>query len=186
MFAYLEGLVQFKENNELVINVNGVGYQVFASGSLTSKAEVEKPLQMFIQTEVREQSISLFGFTDLSEKHTFKLLCSVPGVGPKTAMLIMEFSVAELQEAILEEDIKKLCTIPGLGKKTAQRLILELKKKLPESISMERSHARIHPDIYDALRNLGYKTQIIDEVLKNIPAEIENNEEIIRFFLKSV
>jgi len=186
MFAYLEGIVQFKEGNQLVINVNGVGYLVFASGSLTKVATKDESLSMFIQTEVREQSISLFGFTDLSEKHTFKLLCSVPGVGPKTAMLIMEFSVAELQEAILDENIKKLCTIPGLGKKTAQRLILELKKKLPESISMERSHSRIHPDIYDALRNLGYKTQTIDEVLKNIPAEIKNNEEVIRFFLKSV
>jgi len=186
MFAYLDGMVQFKEGNQLVINVNGVGYLVFASGSLSATAKVENKLSMFIQTEVREQSISLFGFTDLSEKHTFKLLCSVPGVGPKTAMLIMDFTVAELQEAILNEDIKKLCSIPGLGKKTAQRLILELKKKLPESISMERSHARIHPDIYDALRNLGYKTQMIDEVLKNIPDEIKKNEDVIRFFLKSV
>lgn len=186
MIGFLEGQILEVSGNKLVVNVNGVGYEVFATGKLVTIASDKKKMGMLIQTEVREQSITLYGFADMSEKEMFKLLCNVPGMGPKTAMTLQTLSVEELHNAVFEEDLKKLTSIPGLGKKTAQRLILELNKKLPKSMNEERVHAGIDSQVYGALTNLGYARKQIDDVLKNIPDEISDLEEVIRFFLKNV
>lgn len=186
MIAYIEGQILEVDGNRLVVNVNGVGYEVFATGKLAAQAQDVKQMGMMIQTEVREQSITLYGFADKQEKEMFKLLCNVPGMGPKTAMTLQTLSVEELRDAVFNEDLKKLTSIPGLGKKTAQRLILELNKKLPESMHEDRVHGGIDTQVYDALTNLGYARKQVDEVLKNIPSEIKDIEDVVRFFLKNV
>src|SRR5512136_260857 len=133
MIARLTGKLAVKNPGEIILDVGGVGYQVFIPLStfyeLPERGEV---LSLQIHTQVRDDAIELYGFLTLQEKEVFKLLLGVSKIGPKLANSILSgISVEELKTAIVTGNILKLNGIPGIGKKTAERLILELKDKIP-------------------------------------------------------
>lgn len=187
MIAYLNGTIQKILPDSLILNVNGVGYQVFSNKNLLSEHEKDESLELYIHTSVREDNISLFGFETIEELQLFKLLISVSGVGPKTALEILNNPVSSIKYAILKGEIEILVKTPGIGKKTAERILIDLKGKI-ETIEKPEDYSvlqEINEDALNALLNLGYRKHQIIQKLKNIPEEIKDTEEIIRYFLQN-
>ena len=131
MIAYLKGKLVHKEPTHVLIEVNGVGYQVGISLHTFSEIKDREDIQLFTYLHVREDAHILYGFATASEKQMFQLLISVNGVGPNTALVVLSYlAPEELKSAILHENTAALQAVKGIGGKTAQRLILELKDKL--------------------------------------------------------
>ncbi|MBI4848933.1 MAG: Holliday junction branch migration protein RuvA [Nitrospirae bacterium] len=191
MIASLKGIVQSKKPEGVIVDVNGVGYQVCIP--LSSLADVPgrgETVFLHTYTHVREDVLQLFGFLSEEEKKIFTILLGINGVGPKLGLAILSgMPVQRLINAINNEDVSLLSTIPGLGKKTSARLILELKGKLP-SFDIGGGDGSSHrgsasDDAVSALVNLGYKKPLaekaVDTSVKNGSAAIED---IIREALK--
>jgi len=133
MIARLRGRISGRTGTGLVVDVNGVGYLVHATPSVRSLGDGEVTIE--IHTVVREDALQLYGFATAEERELFELLLGVSGVGPKVALAIVSGSTpAELRRAIVREDVKRFRAIPGIGLKTAQRVVLELKEKLPDAL----------------------------------------------------
>lgn len=166
MIAQLRGLLVSKDPGQIVVDVNGVGYQVFVPlSTFYQLPEVHQEVRLRIYTHVREDAIQLYGFHALEEKMTFELLTGVSGIGPRLAANILSgIAVEEFVPAVLEGDIARLKSIPGVGRKTAERIIVELKDKVTEVPCRSRitvgrrpspEHNRIIEDVVSALLNLG-------------------------------
>jgi holliday junction DNA helicase RuvA len=133
MIARLRGRISGRSGAGLVVDVNGVGYLVHATPSVRRLGDGEVTVE--IHTVVREDALQLFGFATSEERQLFELLLGVSGVGPKVALAIVSGSTpAELRRAIARDDVKRFQAIPGIGLKTAQRVVLELKEKLPDTL----------------------------------------------------
>lgn len=138
MIAYLRGTVQYVTADAVVLNVNGVGYEVFCSGSAHVKLSGAKEGEVYTYLQVKEDGVALYGFSSLDEKNMFLKLVSVSGVGPKMGIAVLSaMSTADLAAAIAMSDVRKLCTVKGLGKKTAERIVLELKEKVAKEAAMQ-------------------------------------------------
>lgn len=132
MYAFLEGLVAEKTGNELVLNVNGVGYQVLCSQTAISQAPAKGEFyRVYTWLSVRADAMELFGFYSKEERAMFLSLTTISGIGPRTGLNVLSsMPLKELTLAILTEDVQMLARAPGIGKKTAQRIALELKDRL--------------------------------------------------------
>ncbi len=130
MIGMLRGKVWEIQSERLVIDVQGVGYLLTVPYGLLSKASPGQELVIYTHVVMREDDLSLYGFSSLEEKQLFLELLSVSGIGPKAAIsLLSTFGAVQIQSAIVSENCTLLTKVPGIGKKTAQRLILELKEK---------------------------------------------------------
>lgn len=193
MIAYLSGLIRAKTNRHLVLDVNGVGYKIFAPTVLLEKTELAHPLSLHIHTVVREDEISLYGFETEDELNLFELLISVNGVGPKTALEIFSWPTEKVQAAILSSNTSALTQIKGIGKKTAERIILELKEKIqfkggPDHLSAlaTSKDSDLPEEVEDALLSLGYRRQDMIRVFRSLKTPLSKPEEMIKYFLKNV
>ena len=132
MYAFLEGLVAEKNGNELVLNVNGAGFQVLCTQTAMSAAPAKGEfVRVYTWLSVREDAMELFGFQSREERAMFLNLNSITGIGPRTALNVLSsMPLKELTLAILTEDVQMLSRAPGIGKKTAQRIALELKDRM--------------------------------------------------------
>ena len=189
MIGFLNGEVLARDDPHIVINVNGVGYKVLASGSVLSKATLNGKLKLFIYTHVREDAISLFGFLDSLDLKLFENLISVSGIGPKTAMNI--FSVGtreEIVQAVITGDVDFFTGVPRLGKKNAQKIIIELKSKLGsiEDLDLSKIDSKENSEVIAALKTFGFSNKEALEALKNIKSEGKSTEEKIRMALKEL
>ena len=163
MIAHLSGTLLSKEPQQVVIDVNGVGYEVHVPlSTFYELGELGSSVQLRIHTHVREDTLQLFGFKTLEEKSAFEHLTSVSGVGPRLALTILSgMSVQELIPAIRQSNATRLCLIPGVGKKTAERLVVELRDKLARTAPDEPrpqvpGPSSLQEDVVSALVNLGY------------------------------
>jgi len=173
MIATLTGRLKRKAPDYLIVDVSGVGYQVFVPLSTYSSLPGDgEEVSLQIHTHLREDSLSLFGFLTQDEKEMFLLLLSVSGIGPKLAIAVLStLSVYDLVHAIQAADDSKLYSIPGIGKKTAARMVLELKDKIKVLASSDTPKPaaalpREAEDAVSALVNLGYKKSVAEEALK--------------------
>ncbi len=188
MISWLFGVVhELDPSGVIVLNVNGVGYEVNVSMQTlcTMKAGAQASLQ--IHSHIREDQFTLFGFMDAKERALFRNLNKVSGIGAKTALNLMSgMNAADLLQAIENSDDVAIARTPGIGKKTAQRLILELRGKLVDEVGAEvtgtGTHS-LHQDVKSALLNLGYKAPQIDKALKNIETTLDF-EDMFRAALK--
>ena len=131
MISRLRGKAVAWDADGLVMDVNGVGYRLFATPAAVKKADGADEVVLETHLHVREDAMQLFGFADADERELFEQLLSVSGVGPKVALAIVSgYSPGELRRAIVREDDALFQSIPGIGKKTAQRVVLELKEKI--------------------------------------------------------
>lgn len=152
MITYLKGRLAFKDPTHLVVDVNGIGYEVKIS--LNTYSQVKDKEEILIQTYlyIKEDSHTLFGFFEASEKKRFLDLLSINGVGPSTALMVLSsLDAQELQVAIVEEDVKTIQSVKGIGGKTAQRIILELKDKMKKEGILDKS-IQIQPRFDNTLR----------------------------------
>jgi len=177
MISHLKGTLSQKSPVSIVVDVGGVGYQVFTSlTTFYALPETGEAVFLKIHTHVREDAFKLFGFITDEEQMIFQKLISISKVGPKLALSILSgMPPVDLMTAIMENDVAKISTIPGVGKKTAERLTLELKDKLGD-ITVEFSPGNAKPaslggvldDAVSALVNLGYKKPQAEKALKSI------------------
>jgi holliday junction DNA helicase RuvA len=188
MIGRLSGLLAEKNPPQLLVDVNGVGYEVDVPMStfynLPALGERVTLLTHFV---VREDAQVLFGFLTAEERATFRLLVKISGVGPRTALSILSgLSVGELAQAISLQESGRLVKVPGIGKKTAERLLLELKGKLGADLALPTSVASdAQADILQALVALGYSDREAAAALKSLPADTGVSEGI-KLALKSL
>ena len=162
MIAMLRGTLVEKHPNQIILEAAGVGYDVKISISTFSRLpEAGAEVRLRIHTHVREDDLSLFGFFTADEKNLFEKLISVSNIGPSLAIKILSgMATPELVLAIRRGELEKLVRIPGVGKKTAERVVLELRDKLPAPVDGEPDAARpalssVEEDVFSALANLG-------------------------------
>ena len=178
MIASLTGRLAFKAPTYLVLDVHGVGYEVFIPlSTYYGLPNLSESTSLSVHTHVREDAIQLFGFLTSQEKDAFVLLTSVSGVGPKLALSVLSaLPVSDLVSAIQSEDVERLTTVPGIGHKSASRLVLELKDKVgklhpgfgPAHDSPRLGQDAIFDDALSALVNLGYRPQDAKDALKQV------------------
>ncbi len=179
MIGRLSGkLVELDPAGLVVIEAGGVGYEVQVSLQTLCNLKAGDDATLAIHTHVREDQITLFGFADMAERALFRKLTSVSGIGARMALNLMSgMPRQDLLRAIESGDDAAIARTPGIGKKTAQRLILELRGKLPECGAEEGAPTVAAPgldDVRSALANLGYKAAQIDRALKSIePGDFE-------------
>ena len=179
MIAHLKGRLLHKSPVSLVVDVQGVGYEVFIP--LTAYYQLPEcgaTIALFIHTHLREESLKLFGFLNAEEKQMFELLIRISKVGPKIALAILSGMTAQdLTQAVFNNDISTLNTIPGVGRKTAERLALELKDKLSEMNLQPQTTAAaagnapgngLRDDAVSALVHLGYKKAQAEQALRKV------------------
>ncbi len=193
MIARLTGKLAVKNPDDVILDVGGVGYQVFIPlSTFYELPERGGVLTLQIYTAMRENALELYGFLTIKEKELFKLLLRVSKIGPKLAQNILSgISSEELTTAIVTGDLLKLNEIPGIGKKTAERMVLELKDKVPKAQAADQEATALPGELLDdalsALLNLGYKRVASERAIKraiNEAGRDGNLEDIIRLSLK--
>ena len=167
MIARLRGLLLEKTPEQVVLDINGVGYQAFISlPTYSSLPELGAEVVLDIHTHVREDVIQLFGFSTKRERSIFGRLVQISGIGPRLAMTILSGSpVDDLIASIKREDLARLTSIPGVGKKTGERIILELKDKLRDFV-VDDEPGGSEVDVISAMENLGYNRGLIEGAIK--------------------
>lgn len=189
MIAYLKGIIQYKQEQTIILNLGKIGFEIFLDAKELSAAQKNQELEFFIYHQITDRSQELYGFRSIEKLEFFKKLLDVSGIGPKGAIKILaKAEMADLIQAINQGELKFLIKL-GIQAKTAQRLILELKNKIfyqsnnSQSFqSTDRSSASY--DLISALESLGYKRNKILECCPHIPESVKNLEEKIKFALR--
>lgn len=186
MIGYISGLIIDKEEKTILVLAQSVGYNIKANTDLIAQSKIDTKIQLYIHTVVREDDISLYGFKTKEQLSFFTKLLSVSGIGPKVAMDIVSTPINLTTSAIINGDIGVLTKIKGLGKKTAERMVLELKNKIDSvTINGKPDISNVNEDAIMALESLGYEKFQIIKAMNNLPSEITETEEIVKYFLKT-
>ena len=182
MYEYLTGLVTVVAPQYIVVDVNGVGYKLLVANPYRYQEDRTKKVQVYDYQAVREDNISLFGFTDQNEKKLFMQLINVSGIGPKSALAILANPDHQgLVDAITNNNVNYLTKFPGIGKKTASQIVLDLRDKLTNEsssslfattqLTVDATVNRELKDALEALAALGYKERDIKKVQKTLMKE---------------
>ncbi len=187
MISYLEGKILDKNEKFFVVDVSGVGYKIFShSGILEKIPEKGQNVEIWTHLYVREDAMDLYGFFNKEELEFFEILISISGIGPRSALGILEVApVSSLKQAIVSEDETFFTKVSGIGRKTAQRLILELKSKLAKTVVLEKGGSfKEMGDAFEALVALGYRQSDVRRVLNELPKDIKSAEAKVKEVLK--
>jgi Holliday junction DNA helicase RuvA len=166
VIAHLRGKLAQKDSARVIVDVNGVGYEVFVPlTTFTALPATGSDVSIDIHTHVREDIIALYGFSTRRERAIFEKLMTISGIGPKLAVTILSGgSVEDLVTAIKRSDLPRLTAIPGVGKKTAERIVLELKDKL-QDFAEAPAKSSVEMDVLSALENLGYNRALAESAV---------------------
>ena len=194
MIARLKGTISEKHPNRIIVDVNGVGYDVLVPlSTFYGLGDAGAGVTLRVHTHVREDAIALYGFATALEQDLFERLIAISGIGPKLALAVLSgIDPGELVRAIRSQDVARLTRIPGVGKKTAERIGLELKDRLPQSVTagadVVEGADEVKADLLSALLNLGYNRAVadkaVDAVLKKSPQA--NFEALLRDVLRGM
>lgn len=190
MIGYISGTVRAVRKNYLLVATDFLGYRVFVIPQILLSAQPNAKVSFYIYTYVREDQLSLYGFSTLPELDFFELLLTVSGVGPKVAMSIMSLADLEMiKSGILNGDIAVFTKVSGVGRKIAERLIMELKEKIGETALAAEEFKEIsqtHADAMDVLLALGYSRGEARKALSEVSKEVVDSEEKIRQALRAL
>src|SRR6267142_957350 len=195
MIAQLRGTLGDKRPNQVLVDVGGVGYLVHVPlSTFYALGDLHSNVTLLIHTQVREDSISLYGFLSSREKHLFELLISASGVGPVLALKILSgMSVDDLVPAVRTGDLARLTRIPGVGRKTAERMVVELRDKLAAMETPEGSRQAVATtgtagDVVSALLNLGYEQRAAEQAVERAKKDgaTETFEDLLRATLQQL
>ena len=200
MIAFLKGIIEDITENSLVLDVNGIGYEVLVPGQLLDMLEgIGQELKVYTYMQVREDAVVLFGFLTRDDLAMFKMLIGVNGVGPKAGLGILSaLGTEELRFAVLADDAKRIAKAPGIGAKTAQKIILELKDKLDLSEVFEQklnadrqqeaaasAGSGMVQDAVEALVALGYGSTEALRAVRAVKADtVADSEQLLKEALK--
>lgn len=203
MISFIRGLVADTTENAVILENNGIGYEIFMTGSsIEQVSRIDREVKIHTYFQVREDAMQLYGFLSKDDLEMFRLLLNVNGIGPKAALGVLAGLTAdELRFAVLSDDIKTISKAPGIGKKTAQKLILELKDKLKLEDAFEKKLAHeqeaasvsgflIHDgrqEAAEALIALGYSsTDAMKAVRKVTDVSPDDVEALLKAALKQL
>ncbi|MBU5362015.1 MAG: Holliday junction branch migration protein RuvA [Enterococcus sp.] len=192
MYEYITGRLTFISPGYVVLDVNGIGYQIATGNPYRYSSKMEQSVTIYVQQIIREDAHLLYGFETLAEKELFLRLLSVSGIGPKSGLAIMANDDHQgLIQAIEAGDVTYLTKFPGVGKKTAQQMVLDLKGKLtelvedPMSLFYEGNDDTALAEAMEALQALGYSPKEIKKVEKVLEKEsLQNTDDYLRAALK--
>jgi Holliday junction DNA helicase RuvA len=176
MIGRIQGVVVEKNFPQVIVSCNGVGYEIDVP--MSTFYPLPRPgeeVTLLTHLVVREDAHLLFGFLTLAERAAFRQLLKVSGVGPKVALSVLSgLSVEDLSAAVAAGDSARLTKVPGIGKKTAERLVLELRDKLPKATAATRAEGHAAGgDIVNALLALGYNEREAQAAVKQLPADLQ-------------
>ncbi len=187
MIACLSGTIRHKDLNALVVDVSGVGYKVLVTTETALEATPSSPIFLWTHLVVRENALELFGFLDKENLDVFELLITISGIGPKSALGILNVATPSmLRQAVASEDTTYLTRVSGIGKKNAEKIVLELKDKLKITKEDRGADMRSEGDALEALVSLGYNERDAREALKHVPKEITGASERVKAALKAL
>lgn len=199
MFAYLEGKIDAKGQNEVILDVQGVGFELNCSmNTLTELPPIGEQTKLYTVLNVKEDLMELYGFASTEEKRMFERLTSISGIGPKSAIQILSsMSLRDLTLAIMTGDTTALARAQGIGKKTAQRIALELKEKVSEAdlsgVQMSDIAATAQVPVSDALNeaiqgliSLGYTAQEAARAVKQVSGQSDEPAQLIMLALRGM
>jgi Holliday junction DNA helicase RuvA len=179
MIAFLRGRVLEKHPNRIVIDVNGVGYELYVPlSTFYDVGDAGTEIALRVHTHVREDALQLYGFLTVPEQQLFERLIAISGIGPKLAVAVLSgIATDELVSSIQRADVVRLTRIPGLGKKTAERIVLELKDRLTDVAQPTAGHDaeqsqvdHLRDDLVSALENLGYHRPLAEKAVDAVRA----------------
>lgn len=192
MIAYIKGVLSIIQDNSVVVDVQGIGYEIICANPFAFQSSLNEEILIHTYHHVREDTQSLYGFKNEDEKYLFTKLISVSGIGPKSGLAIQgSVQVSDFVSAVEREDEKYLTQFPGVGKKTARQIILDLKGKLTEFLTLNSQIDESDPkdgnntvavaEAKEALKSLGYS----DSEIRGISPDLqkgnpENTDEVIR------
>lgn len=176
MIGMLRGKVSIRSAELIMIDVSGVGYELICPLTTIERLPaVGEECTLFVKTHVREDQITLFGFTSLDQRRLFDYLTSVSGVGPRLALACLSgMSEDGLVSAVINGEVKRLSSVPGIGKRTADRVILELRPKFEKAYPLAGATPDVSPileDLKSALENLGYPSASVNAYLEEVRSE---------------
>ena len=179
MIASISGKVIQLTKETVIIDINGLGIEVFVPKPLLGETEAGDLLYLYTYMLVREDNISLYGFVSLEEKQLFLQFLAVGGIGPKLSLAILSsLSIDNIRSAILSEKPDYFSRVPGIGKKTAQKIIIQMQGKLPEGEGLGvRSITDVDDAVVDALISLGYSVVEAQTALQTIPKDTPDDVE---------
>lgn len=185
MIGYLEGKVTLRAERYIIVDVGGVGYRVFVNAETLRKTlGMEEKVKIWTHLHQREEGPELYGFSRPEELELFKTLIGVSGVGPRTALGILNVAPLDmLRRAIAAGDISYLTKVSGIGRKTAERILVELREKFGK-VEVAGGELSEEKDAIEALETLGYNPREARETLQKIPSEVEGAPRRIKEALK--
>ncbi|MFH1029714.1 MAG: Holliday junction branch migration protein RuvA [bacterium] len=185
MINFLKGKIEDKGTDHIALNVHDVGYMAYASGALLECA-LGEDVKVYTYHYIRENSMELFGFLDKEDLNFFKVLISVSGIGPKSAMGILGKTDKEnIKKAIISNDASSLISF-GIGKRTAERLVMELKSKFNKIVLDDKNYTDENSEAVEGLAALGYSKVEAITIFKKLPANIQDTGEKIKWALKNL
>jgi Holliday junction DNA helicase RuvA len=195
MIGYLTGKILTQDDTTLLIDVNGVGYEVFVGSAREMKiGDVGEKVSVWVHTHVREDQLTLFGFREELQKRMFQVLIGINGIGPKLALSVLcQLSPVELVDAVTMGNTKMLRGVPGVGPKMADRMVLELKDKLGSVVKMHEwagadqgsaAGTETWRELTEALAGLGFGDQQIRNVIRLLREELDGRTPEINELLK--
>ena len=184
MIGFIKGSVIGRRGSGVLVETAGLGYIIRTTTDLVTKLREGSEVAFFTHLAVRENSMDLYGFKDHEDLSIFELLLEVSGIGPKSALTILSIAGREIiEEAVSVGDSSRLTSIGGIGKKTAEKIVVELGGKIVRSgkASVEMQEDM---DVLEALKTLGYRERDVQEIIKNMPKNIEGTNLKIKEALK--
>lgn len=188
MIGLIEGIPQNTSRNGLIVMTSsGVGYEVTVPTNTIEKCTGQEKVTLFTHLVVKDDALDLYGFLTQGELLMFKLLIDVSGVGPKTAILIMNAGVDNITKAVAQADVSFFTSIPRVGRKNAQKIIIELKNRIGSVAELDLTGDEMSEtdDLTSALVGMGFTRQEVSHLVRSIPGELVTIEEKIMFALKS-
>lgn len=175
MIASLSGTVRYKDLNHLIVDVGGVGYRVSVTTDVAAEAGLSAPVFLWTYLAVRENALDLYGFPERDSLEVFEHLITVSGIGPKTALGILNVaSPTTLRQAVSSGDTSYLTRVSGVGRKNAEKIVLELKDKLTYSSEDHGVSSSAEGDALEALVSLGYSERDAREALKKVAKDVKD------------
>ncbi len=191
MISYLKGVIKFKGDNFIILDVNNIGYKVYLNNKLYNEFTTNSDVELFIHQHIREDTLDLYGFKTIDALIFFELLLSISGIGPKSALTaISTASIRDFRQSIINGDSSLFLQVSGIGKKTAEKIIIELRDKI-NTIKFTDNDSigdvnLIDNDEIDALQALGYSIMQAREALKNVDESITDSGQRIKQALKNL
>ncbi len=187
MISYLKGIIQYKGLNSIEILCDNVGYEVFINENTYSQIHIDDEIEIYIEHHKTEASDDLYGFLNRNDKSVFKMLLSVSGIGPRTALAIFNAGNGEqIMSAVSRADTDFFKKAKGIGTKVAQRIIIDLKSKAENLSDLDLKEKSYNKSVWEALKSMGFTRSEISNALTNIPKDVQSEDKIISYALKNL